>query len=257
MTTVYSLNVESFKADKSIRFFEQMQREEPDIICLQETGREADSFPSYARLEGYHRYGEHGSTTPGFTGVAIYTRKPAKEVQTALCPEKHPGCSGRFIRCSVGGVDFVSIYAHADGPGRAPTRLRFLDCLRSFMARTAETPCIISLDANVALTRDDVATDSQFRGPWASKKYRGPVLSAMEGGKWVDAFRSVHGACRRATVWTSTNFASETEMGYAVDFQLVSRPLASSILNAEVLKPASWSARFSDHAVIKSEYRIA
>jgi exodeoxyribonuclease-3 len=260
MITVYGLNVDAFKASKCKPFFDLMRKERPDVVCLQETGCEVNQIPHYARLDGYSVAGNHGSNSAGRTGVAILSRQPQSALIRKICAgEEHETCRGRFVEVTIGVMKFASVYAHphdTKSADRRQARILFNECLKGYMLRSFDLRCIISLDANVALSREDVATDTQFSGPWASRTYRDSIVSAMEGGRWLDSYRAIHGRRRRATVWTPANYESTTEMGYAIDFQLVSKPLSSNVLDAEVLKPGSWSERYSDHAPTIGRYSL-
>jgi exodeoxyribonuclease-3 len=260
LITVYGLNVDAFKASKPRAFFEMMKRVQPDIIALQETGCEPNQMPEYAQLPGYNVEGNFGSESAGRTGVAILSKRPISTVLRNICDGvEHESCKGRFVEASVGNMRFVSVYAHAHdstSAERKRARIQFYECLKQYMMRSYELPCLISLDANVALSREDVANDTQFSGPWASRTYRDPIVLAMESGRWVDSYRQIHGNKRRATVWIPGKFARELEMGYAVDFQLISKPISTTTVEAEVLKPSSWETRYSDHAPTFAKYLL-
>ena len=235
-----------------------MRQVQPEIICLQETGCDIQGFPDYARLDGYYVNANHGLNSAGRTGVAILSKgSQASSVRKICAAEEHEVCRGRFLEVTVGSTKYVSIYSHAHDPKSAErrrARVQFNECLKSYMMRTFELSAVISLDAKVALSRQDVETNTQFSGPWASRTYRDPLLSAMEHGRWVDSFRVIQGQKRRATVWTPVNFRNPIEMGYGIDFQLVSKPLSAKITDALVIKPATWETRYSDHAVTVGRY---
>ena len=260
MITVYGLNVQAFQASRPSRFFDLMREQQPDVICLQETGCEPRDIPIYARLAGYQISGNYGAPGPGRTGVAILSKRPQTSISKKVCRgDEHDACRGRFVETTINSLKFASVYAHAHDPksaDRRQARIQLNECIKSYMIAGFEKPTIISLDANVALSREDVNNDTQFSGPWASRTYRDSYVSAMEKGRWVDSYRAIHGRRRRATVWTSTNYKDPVEMGYGIDFQFVSQPIATSVQEAEVLKPLTWEARYSDHAVTFGRYDI-
>jgi exodeoxyribonuclease III len=258
LLSIYGLNVDAFKAGKAIRFFQQMQGESVDIVCIQETGADLSDFPRYARLEGYHAVWEHAPAACGRTGVAIFSKHHIEAERRKIC--EHHSCAGRFIEATIGGVRVASVYAHAhdarDADRRA-ARLLFYECLGRYIRAGSQDRCIVALDANVSLVREDVATQMQWTGPWASRTYRGPITQALEDAGWRDSFRVLHPTVRRATVWTATNFQGITgEQGYGIDFQIVSPKVIPLVREAKVFKPPSWAERFSDHAATLGVYDI-
>jgi exodeoxyribonuclease III len=258
LLSIYGLNVDAFKAGKTIRFFQQMQSDAADVVCIQETGTDHPEFPQYARLDGYRAIWQYAPAAPGRTGVAILSRHPIQSERRKICD--HESCAGRFIEATIGDVKVASVYAHAHDPRdaeRRAARLLFYNCLGRYIRAGARDPCIVVLDANVSLVREDVATQTQWSGPWASKTYREPITQALEDAGWKDSFRVLYPAARRATVWTAMNFQGITgEQGYGIDFQLISPKIVPLVREAKIFKPTSWAERFSDHAATLGVYDI-
>ena len=260
MIRVYGLNVDAFKASKPVAFFRQMENEQVDIICVQETGRPTEMFPPYALLDGYHVAASYDADAPGRTGVAIFSRHPIQSSASTLCG--HSSCQGRFVEATIGGLKVASVYAHAHdakNADRRTARIRFNACLGDYMRRNRSERCIVVLDANVSLTRQDVTTQTQWSGPWASPTYRSPITQAMQDAGWADSYRIVHSDRRRATVWVPANFSTSDggEAGYGIDFHLISHPIIPTVRSAEIFKPRTWAERFSDHAPTLGVYDIA
>jgi len=258
LLSIYGLNVDAFKAGKSARFFRQMHSELVDVVCIQETGTAVQNFPAYAHIEGYESICEHEAAAPGRTGVAIFSRHPICSERRRIC--SHDACAGRFIEATIGNVKIASAYAHAhDGKDadRRAARLLFYNCLGSYIREGADDKCIVVLDANVALVRQDVATQTQWTGPWASRTYREPITEAMHEAGWKDSFRVLYPGERRASVWTPGNFLGRNgEEGYGIDFQLVSPQIAPLVRDAKIFKPEAWHERLSDHAPTLGVYDI-
>lgn len=263
MITVYGLNVRKFHADRPAPFFQRMLEERPDFICLQETNCAAKAFPPFAQLRGYQVADNFECDAPGHSGVAVLSRHPIGDRCQELCV--HDTCRSRLVEVTVVDLRIASVYAHAhrdDDKSRWPLRERFNECFGAYMRRNAGRLCILVTDANVALTRADVLTDTQWGGGWANRgrgKYWNSIVNAIKETGWVDTYRVMHGYRRRATVWyreAAYIGKDGIDEGFGIDFQLVSSPLASRILHAEVLRPNTWSERFSDHAPTVGQYEV-
>lgn len=263
MIIVYGLNVQKFYADRPARFFQRMLDERPDFICLQETNRAVAAFPPFAQLSGYDVADNFEPEVRWHSGVAILSKHPIGDRHRELC--EHDMCRSRFVEVTIGDLRVASAYAHAhrdDDKSRWPIREQFNECIGKYMRRNAGRPCILVTDANVALTRPDVLTDTQWAGGWANRsrgRYRNPIVNAMEQAGWVDSYRVVHGDRRRATVWyreAAYLGKDGVDEGFGIDFQLVSSPLAVRVLHAEVLRPDTWTERFSDHAPTVAQYDL-
>ncbi|HMC76636.1 MAG TPA: exodeoxyribonuclease III, partial [Vicinamibacterales bacterium] len=122
-------NVNGIRARQS-QVQEWVEREQPDIVCLQEIKAVSDQVPAaLCEMEGYWCYW-HG--TKGYSGVGLHVRK-------ALSPDRpafdHPSFDyeSRIVTARVGDMTFASIYA-PNGGKDFPAKMRFLEALQQYTA---------------------------------------------------------------------------------------------------------------------------
>src|SRR5258708_4960978 len=107
-----------------------VEREQPDVICLQEIKAVSDQVPAaLCEMEGYWCYW-HG--TKGYSGVGLHIKKTFSPERPAF---EHPAFDyeSRIVTANVQGVTFASIYA-PNGGKDFPAKMRFLEALRQFAA---------------------------------------------------------------------------------------------------------------------------
>ncbi len=283
MITVYGLNVKKFQKGHQLKLSDLFQefaqmKQKPDFICLQETKAKASDFPSSVCLSGYHIAENFDSGAPFDTGVAILSKHRISKRDDHLCD--HPDCQSRFVEATIGELRIASAYAHPNDKTRtqrSDSREQFNRCVASYMQRNSGTPCVLVMDANVALSRADVANKIDFenkneralrrwRGRWANAengRYRNPFANqlsraALGDSAWLDSYRKKHGEeKRRATVWFSQKqFAAINgeDEGFGIDFQFVSPMFRNGVIETDVIKALSWAERPSDHALTMGKY---
>lgn len=254
---MYGLNVNGFSASRRTaqeRLFCSFAAEQPDFICLQETRGKCPPFlERFCREEGYSIVASYDPAFPE-SGVAILGRHTltkgrsfcGADTQISICRKR--AFESRFLEVETVGLRIVSVYAYSvpekkdkdedTHRERKDARLNFYQHLGRYMDENASLGVVIATDLNLCLSRYDAETDRQWKTDWATggkQKYQEPILKQLNNG-WTDVWRGVHGSKRRKeTVWTASNFVM-TE-AYGIDHQLISRPLASVIVDAHLRKP--------------------
>jgi exodeoxyribonuclease-3 len=121
-------NVNGIRARQS-QLQEWVDRERPDIVCLQEIKAATDQLPVWlCEMEGYWCYWHGGK---GYSGVGLHVSK-------AFAPERpafeHPAFDyeTRIVTATVQGVTFASVYV-PNGGKDFPAKMRFLEALDSYV----------------------------------------------------------------------------------------------------------------------------
>lgn len=259
MISVLGLNVNAFNrgntGDKRA-FFTRLSREQPDVVCLQETNRQLSDFPGFARLDGYETIGLQQSGSLAHNGVAIMARAPFRATGTILC--NHASCQGRFIEAAWENLVVASVYAPSPSGSQQKRRSRdqFLTCVTMHMKAVSHRPYILIGDANITLTdADSYDANKTQNSPWMDYHARDILAKMLEKNTWVDSYRRVHGKWKkRTTVWHSeTSFPNN---GFGIDYQLVSGAISGALLEAGLIIPTTYQLRYSDHAATLGKYAI-
>jgi exodeoxyribonuclease-3 len=142
-------NVNGIRARQS-QLQEWVEREQPDVVCLQEIKAASDQVPeALCEMEGYWCYW-HGNK--GYSGVGLHVRKAFAAERPAFA---HPAFDyeSRIVTAEVNGVTFASIYA-PNGGKDFPAKMQFMESLAQFAAdlQAAGRAAILCGDLNIART---------------------------------------------------------------------------------------------------------
>lgn len=230
---------------------EWLERESPDIACLQELKAPDAAFPAAAiQLAGYQAVW-HGQRS--FNGVAILARGAAPlEIRRGL-PGDPDDTHSRYIEAEVGGLVVGCLYLPNGNPQPGPK----FDYKLAWMQRLsthAETllalgkPVILAGDYNVVPTDSDIYDPTYWRKdallqPQTRQAYR----SLLEQG-WTDALRARHPQERIYTFWDYFRDHWKRNAGLRIDHLLLSPELASRLDDANVDAWVRGGAKPSDHA---------
>ena len=247
--TTYNLN--GIRA-RLPRLLEWLEREQSDVVCLQELKCADDSLP-IADIEAAG-YGAVWHGQKGFNGVAILARGAAPELRRVGLPGEAADEQSRYIEAEVGGYVIASIYlpnGNPIGTEKFDYKLRWLERLRVHAAEllAAEQPTILAGDFNVVpedrdvfsikAAADDALVQPETRAAWRQLIHQG----------WTDALRAFHPDDDRLyTFWDYTAGCWQRDAGYRIDHLLCSPEAADRVTAAGVDRWARGEEKASDHA---------
>ena len=253
---VITLNANGIRAAARRGFFEWAQSQEPDVVCLQETRAQERQLPLQAfSLPGFREYFVDARRR-GYSGVALYSRREPLDVHRALgWPEIDS--EGRFLQADFENVSVTSLYVPSGitGPARQAFKMNFLERLLATLARMRHSGRnhIVCGDFNIA--HKTIDTYSRARNGYVSgflPEERAWMDALVERLGWVDAFRIVNREPKQYTWWSNWPQARERNLGWRIDYQMITPGLAPSVRNAFIYK----DARFSDHAPLVVDYAL-
>jgi len=253
---VITVNVCGIRSAAAKGLFRWLRRQRADFICLQETKSQEHQLAEHdVHLAGYHAY-FCDAERKGYAGVALYSRQRPDRVLRGFGVSEFDG-EGRYIEAQLGGLSVVSLYlpSGSAGPQRQASEFRFLEAFTPHLQRLRRRGrhYILSGDWNIAHQPIDL------RNWRANQKNSGFLpeerawLDRLFGsGGYVDAFREVCTAPHQYTWWSNRGQARANNVGWRIDYQVVSRSLAGKAHTARIYK----ERRFSDHAPLIMDYRL-
>jgi exodeoxyribonuclease-3 len=252
-----SLNANGIRSAARRGFFDWAATVGADVICLQETrAQEHQLLPESAALPGYRAIFVDAKKR-GYSGVAIYTRHEPLAVRRTLGWDEIDA-EGRFVQVDLGGVSIASLYVPSgiSGQTRLTFKIQFLERFLAIMAqlRHAGAPQIVCGDYNIAHRPIDIydpTRNSAVTGYLPEE--RAWLDTLLERVGWVDAFRVVNREGRQYTWWSNWPAAWERNLGWRIDYQMVTPDLAPLVRSAEIYK----AQRFSDHAPLIIDYDLS
>lgn len=253
---VISFNVNGIRSAITKGAFRWLAKQDADVICLQEV-RASEKVLESAELQlpGYHGYHCHAQKS-GYSGVAILTKKePTKVVEKlgfALADDE-----GRYVQAEFGDLVIGSLYlpSGTSGEDRQALKYHFLDKYIVILEKIVKSkrPTIICGDWNIAHKNIDLKnwkTNQKNSGflpqerAWLDKVFN-------ETGM-VDAFRVINQEENQYTWWSNRSNAWNNNVGWRIDYQIVTPDLKNKIKNVAIYR----GEKFSDHAPLIIDYDI-
>lgn len=255
MFRVITVNLNGIRSAAKKGFFQWLEKQNADVVCLQETKAQEHQLGEIIHPDGYHYY-FFDAEKKGYSGVAIYTRHKPDKIITGLgwhCADTE----GRYIQIDLGNLSIVSLYLPSGTTGEERQKIKydFLDCYEEVLKkqRQQQREYIICGDWNIAHKNIDI---KNWRGnqknsgflpeerAWLDKVF-GPL-------GYVDAFREVNQEADQYTWWSNRGQAYAKNVGWRIDYQVITPGLKDKIKSATIYK----EQRFSDHAPLIIDYAI-
>ena len=253
---VISVNVCGIRAAAAKGLFRWLRRQDADFICLQETKCHEHQLGAHpVTLPGYRAFFSDAERK-GYAGVALYTRhEPQRVLRGFGVPEFDR--EGRYLEARFGALSVVSLYlpSGSSGEHRQAAKFRFLECFMPHLERLRRSRrhYILSGDWNIAHRPIDLKNwranqkNSGFlpeERAWMDRLF-GPA-------GYIDAFREVRPQPELYTWWSNRGRARENNVGWRIDYQVVSGGLAGKARRAHIYQ----RKRFSDHAPLVMDYEL-
>jgi exodeoxyribonuclease-3 len=254
---VISLNANGIRSAARRGFFAWARSQDADVICLQETRAQEHQLPAEATtLAGFTPHFVDASRR-GYSGVALYSRREPLAVRRSLGWDDMDS-EGRFVQLDFGEVTVASLYVPSgiSGPVRQAFKVRFLERLLGVLAQLRHSggAHIVCGDFNIAHKPIDTynfARNSHVTGSLPEERAWMDALIERVG--WIDAFRVVNQEAKQYTWWSNWPAAWERNLGWRIDYQIVTPNLAPLVRRASIYK----EARFSDHAPLTIDYDLS
>jgi exodeoxyribonuclease-3 len=252
---VISLNANGIRAAARKGFFEWLKKQKADVICIQETKAQVHQLTDECFTPaGYHCFYED-AVKKGYSGVAIYARQEPDRVLRGFGVREFDD-EGRYIEARFGDINVVSVYlpSGSSSEQRQAAKFRFLDSfvphLKKLRRRRSEY--ILCGDWNIAHKAIDLKNwraNQKNSGFLPEERAWMDELFGTHG--FVDAFRAVNEEAEQYTWWSNRGRAWDKNVGWRLDYQVVTPGLAESIRCTEIYK----AERFSDHAPLIMDYQ--
>jgi len=246
---ISSWNVAGLRACVKKDGLKYIEKESPDIICLQETKCPEKKLPPEVKLPGYHTYGVSGEKD-GYAGVALYSKEKPIEVKYGLNIAKHDN-EGRVITAEYEKFYVVGTYVPNAGQGlkTLPKRLEWnKDFLKYLKDLDEKKPVILCGDLNVAHHEIDLAnpaTNTKHAG--FTKEEREGMTQMLKEGNFVDSFRHLYPDEKGAyTFWSFMGNARSRNTGWRLDYFILSERLLPSLCDNVIRRQVGGS----DHCPI-------
>lgn len=227
-------NVNGLRACMGKGFLDFIKKEEPDIVCVQETKMQQGQ--AEVPLEGYEQYW-NSAVKKGYSGTAIFTKKKPLQVQYHIDADGHDQ-EGRAITLEFDDFYLMTEYTPnaQDKLARIAYRMDWEDARRDYLKKLdAKKPVILCGDLNVAHKEIDLKNPKSNRGNAGfSDQERGKLQELLDVG-FIDAYRYLYPEKTGVYTWWSYRFnARANNAGWRIDYFLTSERLKDKINEVEL-----------------------
>ncbi|MFC0562418.1 exodeoxyribonuclease III [Halalkalibacter alkalisediminis] len=229
-----SWNVNGIRACITKGFLDYFKDVNADIICIQETKCQQEQIT--LELEGYHQFW-NDAEKKGYSGTAVFSKIKPLKVQYGL-GEEFEEKEGRVITLEYTDFYLVNVYtpnAKRD-LARLDYRLEWEDRFRQYLIELdAVKPVVLCGDLNVAHTEIDLKNPkSNKKNSGFTEEEREKMTKLLESG-FVDTFRYFYPTQELSyTWWSYMNKVRERNIGWRIDYFIVSNRLRDNLVNADI-----------------------
>lgn len=254
---IITINLNGIRSAAQKGFLEWLTEQQADVICMQELkAQHADMSGELLNPAGYKGY-FHCAEKKGYSGVGIYTRVEPSDVVKGL-GWAAADQEGRYVAVKFGEVWVASVYlpSGTSGEERQSVKFDFLERYASYLNNIKKlgSEYIICGDWNIAHKQIDL---KNWRGNQKNSGFLPEERAWMDNlfgdMGYVDAFRVVNQEPEQYTWWSNRGQAYAKNVGWRIDYQVITPGLKSSIVSASIFK----QKRFSDHAPLIMDYNIS
>jgi exodeoxyribonuclease III len=255
---IITLNLNGIRSATKKGFLSWATKQDADFICVQETRAQLQKeLTDLFQLPGYLAY-FHDAEKKGYSGVGIYSKHQPHKVKIGL---GWPAADqeGRYVELDFTKLKIASIYIPSGTSGELRQNIKydFLEKYYQVLEKSVhnQEDFIISGDINIAHKNIDIKN-------WRANQTHSGFLPAERA--WldqifdklglVDAFRVINSEPDQYTWWSNFGRAWEKNVGWRIDYQLITANLKNKVQAVSIYK----KERFSDHApvIIDYDYKI-
>jgi len=256
MLRIISANLNGIRSATSKGFYEWLETQNPDFVCMQELKAQAgDMTTGMLKPNGLHGY-FHYAEKKGYSGVGIYSKRPADQVIEGL-GQLDIDSEGRYLEVQIGNLSVISLYLPSGSSSEERQSVkfgvmeRFYPHLAALIASGREV--VICGDWNIAHKEADL---KNWRGNQKNSGFlpaeRAWMSLVFDELGWVDTYRYLYPDTTDAcyTWWSNRGQAWAKNVGWRIDYQVATPGIALKARATSIFK----EQRFSDHAPLIVDY---
>lgn len=235
---IVSFNVNGIRAILKKDFARDVEIMNPDILCLQETKAQDDQVAeALADFKDYHIY-SNSAVKKGYSGTAIMSKEKPLSVDFDLKIEEHDQ-EGRVTCAEYKDYYVVTVYVpnSKNDLSRLDYRTTWDEALLNYVKELeAKKPVVICGDFNVAHKEIDLARPKQNydkSAGFTQKEIDG--MDAFTSNGLVDTFRALNPEQIKYSWWSYRGGARAKNVGWRIDYFLVSESLMPRVKKAQIL----------------------
>jgi exodeoxyribonuclease III len=255
MIKIISWNTNGLRATAKQGFLMPLfEKENPDILCLQETKAEPEQLPTEVRnIPEYFSFFSHCKVKKGYSGVAIYSKEKPREIFYGMGIKKFDD-EGRIVGVKYRNFTLINVYFPNAGRGldRLEYKLGFYKKFLEFILKLRKLGehVIFCGDINTAHREIDLARPKDNVENTGFLPIERAWIDKVIKNDFVDIFRKFYPNKTGAyTYWDQKMRCRDRNVGWRIDYFFPSKELVSKIKGTDILTEYYGS----DHCPIELE----
>ena len=229
-----SWNVNGLRAVAGKGFADIFAELDADFVCLQETKLQEGQID--LEFLGYTSYWNYADKA-GYSGTAVYTRQLPLAVTRGIGVDEHDH-EGRVLTLEMEDFYLVNVYVpnSQDGLKRLDYRMQWEDAFRAYVSGlAARKGVVICGDMNVAHEEIDLKNPAtnHFNAGFSDEERA--KMTELLGAGFVDSWRLQHPDEAKYSWWSYRMRARERNVGWRIDYFLVSENFKDRIVSTDIL----------------------
>ena len=251
---IISYNVNGIRAAITKGFAEWVKAANPDVLCLQEIKACEKTFDKqvFENL-GYHVY-LHPAVKKGYSGVAILSKHQPKNISIG-CGNDLYDCEGRVIRADFADFSVMSVYmpSGSSGDTRQSFKMQWLSFFQEYANTLKQTlpGLVICGDYNICHQPIDIHNPKSNAKSSVFLPEERSWLSEFVDSGFIDTFRHFNQEPHNYTWWSYRSGARGKNLGWRIDYHMVTDNLRDKLKRAAILP----EAKHSDHCPVLLEMK--
>lgn len=250
---IITYNVNGIRSAFSKNWLGWLQATDADVICLQEIKASPDQLVDLLLLEqmGYQHYW-NPAEKKGYSGTAIFTKQTPTHIEYGCGMEDYDR-EGRIIRVDFEECSVMSAYfpSGSSGEERQEFKFRFLDDFQAYIDKLiVDYPkLVIAGDYNICHRPIDIHNPKSNANSSGFLPAEREWMENFINGGFIDSFRHFSSEPHQYTWWSFRANARNKNLGWRIDYNMVSKELGTHLNRAAILP----EARHSDHCPVMLE----
>lgn len=233
---ILSWNVNGLRAVIKKGFFDSLQKEKPDIICLQEIKTQPENLSNESiHWSGYFSF-FNSALKKGYSGVAVYTKQKPLMIKNKLGLRRFDE-EGRFLELHYPNFILMNFYLPHGGRQKENLdyKIEVYKKLFQYLKKMKNKKLILIGDFNVAYQEIDLARPKQNKNNiMFTPKEREQIDKILNLG-FVDSFRKFRKDGGHYTWWPYFANARQRNLGWRIDYTFVSKNLIKRVKKSFIL----------------------